>query len=167
MEPFYVGDKISFSPDGGCQHVFHHDCLREWLLRKTGCPCCRITMLPIDRNRTGDCQNSRNNYSDSDDEASSEAHRASNTMSIPHQRWSPFMRQLPLLPKDSPTKQPWNHRNPEVLRERRNKKCGTYSCVACGVVVLKTNLREDLLCARAPLPQRCNGGRPVTCRASF
>ncbi|OEU08275.1 hypothetical protein FRACYDRAFT_145400, partial [Fragilariopsis cylindrus CCMP1102] len=41
MESFQVGDKISISPTINCPHIFHHNCIREWLLRKKVCPCCR------------------------------------------------------------------------------------------------------------------------------
>eukprot|EP00536_Pseudo-nitzschia_multiseries_P017649 jgi/Psemu1/225999/e_gw1.1703.2.1 len=42
IERFKVGDEVSFSPlADGCHHFFHHKCVREWLLRRRGCPCCR------------------------------------------------------------------------------------------------------------------------------
>ena len=114
MEPFRVGDNISFSPTEGCHHVFHHDCLRQWLLRKTSCPCCRVIMLPIDRQITTE---QRGELDDNNESTQS---------------------------KPAETKTRMNIRNTEVFRERLHKKCGTYCCVACGVVVLKPDLREDL-----------------------
>lgn len=49
MEEFTLGTKVSWSPrQGGCRHVYHKECIREWLLRHIGCPYCRQIMLPID-----------------------------------------------------------------------------------------------------------------------
>jgi hypothetical protein len=48
LEPFQVNQKVSWSSNIQCQHVFHHCCLRDWLLRKTGCPCCRQVFLGVD-----------------------------------------------------------------------------------------------------------------------
>jgi hypothetical protein len=49
LEKFRIGEAISWSCYEECGHVFHHECLREWLLKKVGCPYCRTRMLPIDR----------------------------------------------------------------------------------------------------------------------
>ena len=50
MEPFSVDDIVSWSPniDGTCKHVFHHECIKEWMLQSGNCPCCREVLLPID-----------------------------------------------------------------------------------------------------------------------
>lgn len=50
MEPFQVNQIVSWSSQstGRCNHVFHHECIKEWLLRHTDCPCCRTTFLPVD-----------------------------------------------------------------------------------------------------------------------
>ena len=138
MEVFKVGDKVSFSPAEGCLHVFHHDCLRRWLLRKTDCPCCRVIMLPVDR------PNPKANCDETCDESSprmgisqtiSDGERLGNPRATRRQ----FFRLRP-----SKDKRPWYHKNPTVIHERLNKKCGTFCCVACGVVVLNKKLREDL-----------------------
>jgi len=42
------GDVVSWSPQPDCGHVFHHMCLKEWLVRNENCPFCRQTCLPID-----------------------------------------------------------------------------------------------------------------------
>jgi len=47
MEHLKVGDFVSWSPNNQCNHVFHHQCVKEWLVKKTCCPFCRETFLPI------------------------------------------------------------------------------------------------------------------------
>jgi Ring finger domain len=51
FEEFQVGDVISWSPESttSCTHMFHHACIKEWLLKNAGCPFCRATVLPVDR----------------------------------------------------------------------------------------------------------------------
>mmetsp|Transcript_58376 Transcript_58376/g.142763 ORF Transcript_58376/g.142763 Transcript_58376/m.142763 type:complete len:826 (-) Transcript_58376:34-2511(-) len=50
LESFRIGDTISWSTSSACPHVYHHACIREWLLRKVGCPYCRVVVfLPVDR----------------------------------------------------------------------------------------------------------------------
>ncbi len=137
MEVFKVGDKISFSPAEGCLHVFHHDCLRRWLLRKTDCPCCRVIMLPVDRPTP--------KVEEGCDEpptagASSQTISNEPRMGNPRAARRSFFRPRPSK-KDT---RPWYHKNPTVIHERANKKCGTFCCAVCGVVVLKKDLREDL-----------------------
>mmetsp|Transcript_6754 Transcript_6754/g.8743 ORF Transcript_6754/g.8743 Transcript_6754/m.8743 type:complete len:369 (-) Transcript_6754:101-1207(-) len=50
MEPYQIGDIVSWSPnvDVLCRHVFHHECIKEWMLQSGNCPCCRDLILPID-----------------------------------------------------------------------------------------------------------------------
>jgi hypothetical protein len=48
IRAYQVGDIVSWSPNKHCDHVFHHSCIKEWLINKTCCPCCRETFLPID-----------------------------------------------------------------------------------------------------------------------
>jgi hypothetical protein len=46
MDALEVGDLVSWSPNAQCQHVFHHGCIKEWLLQRKCCPCCRQIFLP-------------------------------------------------------------------------------------------------------------------------
>ncbi|KAL7563960.1 hypothetical protein ACA910_017573 [Epithemia clementina (nom. ined.)] len=48
FDDFCIGDIVSWSPNPSCIHVFHHACIKEWLLKHEGCPFCRTTFLPID-----------------------------------------------------------------------------------------------------------------------
>ena len=145
MEGFKVGDIVSFSPAEGCHHIFHHNCLRQWLLRKSGCPCCRVIMLPIDRPEPKGCN-----------EAGNDGVAPPTTVSRHHRRQNYSARQFLRLQRQH-TQEPRNYKNTNAMLERLNKKCGTYCCVACGVVVLNTDLREDL-CTKATPPARGNGG---------
>jgi hypothetical protein len=49
LDPLEVGDLVSWSPNTKCEHVFHHCCIKEWLIKRKGCPCCRQTFLPVDQ----------------------------------------------------------------------------------------------------------------------
>jgi hypothetical protein len=48
LEPFSVNEVVSWSTNASCGHVFHHQCIKEWLLRRTGCPYCRLPLLNVD-----------------------------------------------------------------------------------------------------------------------
>jgi hypothetical protein len=49
MDALEVGDLVSWSPNTNCEHVFHHCCIKEWLIKRKCCPCCRQTFLPVDQ----------------------------------------------------------------------------------------------------------------------
>jgi hypothetical protein len=49
MDALEVGDLVSWSPNTNCEHVFHHSCIKEWLIKKKCCPNCRQTFLPVDQ----------------------------------------------------------------------------------------------------------------------
>jgi hypothetical protein len=48
MEVFQLDEIVSWSPNALCSHVFHHECIKEWLLRHGTCPLDREVFLPID-----------------------------------------------------------------------------------------------------------------------
>jgi hypothetical protein len=49
MDALEVGELVSWSPNANCEHVFHHCCIKEWLIKRKCCPCCRQTFLPVDQ----------------------------------------------------------------------------------------------------------------------
>lgn len=48
LEPFSCNEIVSWSTNVSCPHTFHHECIKEWLLRRAGCPFCRKPLLAID-----------------------------------------------------------------------------------------------------------------------
>jgi Ring finger domain len=50
MECFKQGDLVSWSSSEECHHVFHHSCIKAWLIHHECCPYCRLTMLSVDKN---------------------------------------------------------------------------------------------------------------------
>jgi Ring finger domain len=43
-----AGELLSWSANPQCDHVFHHGCIKEWLLDRRDCPFCRTVFLPVD-----------------------------------------------------------------------------------------------------------------------
>jgi len=46
LEAFRVGEEVSWSKIlMDCNHTYHSACIREWLYRSPGCPCCRTSFI--------------------------------------------------------------------------------------------------------------------------
>jgi len=49
LESYEVGDKISWARNSMyCNHSFHPACIKQWLLQKRSCPCCRYGIIRWD-----------------------------------------------------------------------------------------------------------------------
>jgi hypothetical protein len=48
LEEYEVGDEVSSSRNPQCLHVFHKDCVAEWLMKQTKCPVCRRKFVGSD-----------------------------------------------------------------------------------------------------------------------
>jgi len=59
LDAFRVGDDVTWSKDMQCRHVFHQECLSEWLSNPEhdDCPFCRRTILSMDDDPTTDTTN--------------------------------------------------------------------------------------------------------------
>lgn len=49
FDSFLLDEIVSWSPTPQCHHVFHHHCIKEWLLENKECPFCREIFIPVDR----------------------------------------------------------------------------------------------------------------------
>lgn len=46
LEHFKVGEKVSWAKHlSSCQHSFHPDCIKPWISKHSGCPCCRSQII--------------------------------------------------------------------------------------------------------------------------
>jgi hypothetical protein len=48
LEDYKEGDNVCWSHNRQCNHVFHQECIVEWLLRHDGCPVCRQDYLALE-----------------------------------------------------------------------------------------------------------------------
>jgi Ring finger domain len=48
MSELLQGQIVSWSANELCNHVYHHECIKEWLLRHTQCCLCKHIYLPVD-----------------------------------------------------------------------------------------------------------------------
>lgn len=51
MAELQVGQVVSWSANPACRHAYHHQCIKEWLLRHTLCCLCKNIYLPVDEKR--------------------------------------------------------------------------------------------------------------------
>lgn len=47
LGPYHDGELVVQSSNGECHHVFHRECIAEWLAKKDECPCCRQSFLAL------------------------------------------------------------------------------------------------------------------------
>jgi hypothetical protein len=46
QEAYVVGEEVSWSKILlDCNHAYHPACIKEWLMRNAGCPCCRASFI--------------------------------------------------------------------------------------------------------------------------
>lgn len=60
---FENDDEVAWSQNRRCNHVFHRECIAEWLQKKEECPCCRSFFLHFESNPTSN-ENQNNNTAD-------------------------------------------------------------------------------------------------------
>jgi len=48
MDVIAKGEIVSWSATPACSHIFHHQCIKQWLLKHRECPFCRECFLPVD-----------------------------------------------------------------------------------------------------------------------
>ena len=53
LDNFWEGDEVCSSPNTDCNHVFHYDCMYQWLLKHDECPYCRKNIYLLCRNVSG------------------------------------------------------------------------------------------------------------------
>jgi hypothetical protein len=47
LDDYGIGDEICSSPNHECPHVFHLECMSEWLMKRNECPLCRADYLKV------------------------------------------------------------------------------------------------------------------------
>ena len=45
LEKFSIGDSISWPKYGDCDHIYHTECITEWLALHDDCPLCRVAII--------------------------------------------------------------------------------------------------------------------------
>lgn len=119
MECFAVNDIVSWSPCAKtCDHVFHHSCIKQWLLHHECCPYCRVTVLPVDRDAASSTVNA---------DAAAAADDADNATTTTFFGAS----------SSSTAKQQWTVQQLAALAAKRSQRVmTTYYCLDEGLVTL-------------------------------
>eukprot|EP00934_Nitzschia_sp_Nitz4_P007991 Nitzschia sp. Nitz4//scaffold108_size72880//21399//22877//NITZ4_005810-RA/size72880-processed-gene-0.49-mRNA-1//-1//CDS//3329532654//7981//frame0 len=144
LEAFHVGDKVSWSTDSRCCHVFHHDCIREWLLRRIHCPCCRKVLLPVDRALVPGYQAGPMEPSQPSDLANNQSPTESSSAATNSNSMGAF---------SGTSKKRQNLSSRELgaySRERMHRTTTSYYCVECELVTL-----HGFVIPPAPKTKRC------------
>jgi hypothetical protein len=61
LTEYHTNEILCWSQNEKCNHVFHRDCMEEWLLRNDVCPCCRTNYLDLDGFETPHRNNTTSN----------------------------------------------------------------------------------------------------------
>ena len=48
LDQFKVDDLVSWSANGKCDHIYHEDCILNWLLKRSDCPYCRCEYITLE-----------------------------------------------------------------------------------------------------------------------
>lgn len=49
LDQYKVDEIVSVSLSKDCRHIFHHRCIKEWLLKHDSCPTCRVVLVLDDK----------------------------------------------------------------------------------------------------------------------
>jgi len=49
LEHFGVGEEVAWSRQPSCRHVFHRECITQWLMKSGECPMCRVEYFCSDK----------------------------------------------------------------------------------------------------------------------
>ncbi|KAG7340938.1 ring finger domain containing protein [Nitzschia inconspicua] len=141
LERFVAGDKVSWSPSPKCCHVYHHACIRDWLLRKTGCPYCRETVLPVDRALVSAQDSSTSTVTTATNSVTDGSTTATNTAvtdTAPDRfRFTRSTGRKTVQRKACPTP------TSDLSMEQRHRFRTTYFCVDCGLVCLSADRTNE------------------------
>lgn len=47
LDPFQEGDLVARAQNDACKHLYHKDCIAEWLLQNMECPLCKRNFLSL------------------------------------------------------------------------------------------------------------------------